>query len=563
MLISSVGTMMQTVGAQWLLVDVPNAATLVSLVQVANTLPIMLLAVAGGVLADSFDRRWLLFGVQAYFFVVGVVLVVLTVAGQMPPGLLLTFTFVLGAGVALQQPSWGATIPELVPRTQLRAASRLDLVNVNLSRAIGPALAGLVIAHLGGVPVVFALNALSVVFLAIALLVWRHPRVETRSPGERFVPALRAGGRYVWHEPVVRRLLLRAILFVAPAMAVWALLPLVATQRLGLGADGYGALFGALGFGAIVGALILGPVQARLFTNGMLGVGALVYAVVLAGVVVVPGFSAALVAMVFAGLAWMAVTSTLQAELQLVLPGWVRARGLSIYTLTFMGSNAAGALFWGLVATRFGLAPAMLLAAGLMLVGVVAGLVWRVPETDHLDLQPAAYWTDARLAFAPEPGAGPVLVAVHYTVMPSWQPAYLEAMGQLRRSRLRTGGTRWELYRDGERPNQFVELFQVPSWEEHLRQHAGRLTEADRAVEQSALGFSEPPAYADHLLPPVISADAVVRESIGDDDRDVGSRVELAGTQARGNAGVTAADDHQLHEGSPSARARAVAGSCH
>jgi predicted MFS family arabinose efflux permease len=507
MLISSVGTMMQTVGAQWLLVDAPNAATLVSLVQVANTLPIMLLAVAGGVLADSFDRRWLLFGVQAYFFVVGVVLVVLTVAGQMPPGLLLAFTFALGAGVALQQPSWGATIPELVPRTQLRAASRLDLVNVNLSRAIGPALAGLVIAHLGGVPVVFALNALSVVFLALALLVWRYPRVETRGPREQFVPALRAGGRYVWHEPVVRRLLLRAILFVAPAMAVWVLLPLVATQRLGLGADGYGALFGALGFGAIVGALILGPAQARLFTNGTLGVGALVYAVVPAVVVVVPGFSAALVAMVFAGLAWMAVTSTLQAELQLVLPAWVRARGLSIYTLTFMGSNAAGALFWGLVATRFGLAPAMLLAAGLMLVGVVAGLVWRVPETNHLDLQPAAYWTDARLAFAPEPGAGPVLVVVHYTVMPRRQPAYLEAMGQLRRSRLRTGGTRWELYRDGERPNQFVELFQVPSWEEHLRQHAGRLTETDRAVEQSALGFSEPPAYADHLLPPVISGE--------------------------------------------------------
>jgi predicted MFS family arabinose efflux permease len=186
-------------------------------------------------------------------------------------------------------------------------------------------------------------------------------------------------------------------------MAVWALLPLVASQRLGLGADGYGALFGALGFGAIVGALILGPVQARLSTNGTIGVGALVYAVVLTVVVVVPGFSAALVAMVFAGLAWMAVTSTLQAELQLVLPAWVRARGLSIYTLTFMGSNAAGALFWGLVATRFGLAPAMLLAAGLMLVGVFAGLVWRVPETDHLDLQPAAYRNDARLAFAPNP----------------------------------------------------------------------------------------------------------------------------------------------------------------
>ena len=501
-LISSVGTVMQTVGAQWLLVDAPNAAALVSLVQTANTLPVMLLALAGGVLADAFDRRWLLLVVQAYFFSIGLLLVVLTLAGQMSPALLLVFTFVLGAGVALQQPSWGATIPELVPRTQLRAASRLDLVNVNLSRAVGPALAGLVIAHLGGVPTVFALNALSVVFLAVALLVWRRPPTEDDSPRERFVPALRAGGRYVMHEPVVRRLLLRAFLFVAPAMALWALLPLVATERLGLAADGYGALFGALGVGAIVGALVLARLPAGLSTNGTVGLGGVLYAAALAAVVVVPSFPTALVALVVAGLAWMAVTSTLQAELQLVLPAWVRARGLAMYTVDFMGTQAAGALLWGLAANGLGLQPALLLAAGVLLVGVVAGLVWRLPETGHLDVQPAVYWTDARLAFDPEPAAGPVLIAVHYTVAPERQAAFLEAMRQLRRSRLRTGGTRWELYHDGERPNHFVELFSVPSWEEHLRQHAGRLTETDRAVEEAALAFSDPPAEADHLLPP-------------------------------------------------------------
>src|SRR5919202_5109202 len=164
--ISTIGTWMQTVGAQWLVVDRPNAAVLVSLVQAANTLPVMLLAFPGGVLADAFDRRWLLLAVQGYFFAVGVLLAVLTAAGQVSPALLLAFTFALGAGVAVQQPGWGATIPELVPRSQLRAASRLDLVNVNLSRAVGPALAGLVIAHLGGVPVVFALNAASVLVLA-------------------------------------------------------------------------------------------------------------------------------------------------------------------------------------------------------------------------------------------------------------------------------------------------------------------------------------------------------------------------------------------------------------
>jgi MFS family permease len=424
-LISSIGTWMQTVGAQWLLVGAPNAAALVSLVSTANTLPVMLLALPGGVLADTFDRRWLLFTVQGYFFVVGILIAVLTAIGQMSPALLLAFTFALGAGVAVQQPGWQATIPELVPRSQLRAGARLDLVNVNLSRAVGPALAGLVIAHLGGVPVVFAINAVSVVFLAIALLRWRPQPDESRGPRERFVPALRAGGRYAWHTPVLRRLLLRATLFVAPATALWALLPIVATQRLGLAADGYGALFGALGLGAIVGALILGRVRSGVSTNGMLVLGGLLYAAALAAVVAIPSFPAALAALVCAGLAWMAVTSTLHAEVQLVLPVWVRARGIAIYTVNFMAAQATGAVVWGLAANQFGLQPTVLFAAVVVLAGVVGGMFWRVPETNDLNVQPAVYWTDARLAFDPEPDTGPVMVVVRFTVTPERQGAYL------------------------------------------------------------------------------------------------------------------------------------------
>jgi predicted MFS family arabinose efflux permease len=500
-LVSWIGTWMQTVGAQWLVVDAPNAAVLVSLVQAASTLPVMLFALPGGVLADSFDRRRLLLAVQAYFFAVGVLLAALTAAGQMPPALLLAFTFALGAGVAVQQPAWGATMPELVPRRQLRAASSMDLISVNVSRAVGPALAGLVIAHLGGVPVVFALNAASVVVLAVALLAWRRPQPGTQAR-ERFVPALRAGGRFVWHEPVLRRILLRAILFVVPAMALWALLPLIASRHLGLGADGYGALFGALGLGAILGAVVLAQVMRRLSTNAALGAGGTLYAAALAAVILAPGFLSALVTLVLSGMAWMAVTSTLQAELQLVLPAWVRARGFAIYMVTFMGCQTAGALIWGLTAERAGLKPAVLGAAAVGRAGVVAGLFLRVPETGHLDPSPAVYWGEARLGLEPEPDSGPVLVAVHYTVAAERQAAFLEAISQLRRSRLRTGASRWELYRDGAQPDRFVELFRVPSWEEHLRQHEGRLTGTDRVVEEAALAFSDPPAVGDHLLPP-------------------------------------------------------------
>jgi MFS family permease len=501
-LISWIGTWMQTVGAQWLLVDEPNAAALVSLVQAAGTLPMMLLALPGGVLADSFDRRWLLITVQGYLFVVALLLGVLTAAGLMPPALLLAFTFALGVGAAVQIPAWQAMMPELVPRTQLRAAARLDLVSVNHANAVGPLLAGLAIAHLGGVPVAFAFKAAAAVFFALVLFFARQPQAASAARRERFLPALRAGGRYIWHEPVVRRILLRTVMFVVPAMALWALLPLIASRRLGLGADGFGALFGAFGLGAIVGAMALGRVRDRLSNNGMLGAAGLLYAAATAVIVLAPGFPAALVTLMFAGLAWMAATSTLAAELQMFLPVWVRARGLAIYTVTFTGSMTAGSLLWGFVAEGLGLQIAFLIAAGVMFAGVIAGMVWRVPETGHLDPQPVVYWPAARMAFDPEADAGPVMVTVEYTITPEKEAAFLEAMDNLRRSRRRTGASRWELYRDGDRPNRFVEMFSVPSWEEHQRQHEGRLTAVDKAIEETALAFSDPPTRAEHLLPP-------------------------------------------------------------
>ena len=502
MLFSWIGTWAQTVGAQWLLVDAPNAAVLVSLVQAATTLPMMLLALPGGVLADSFDRRWLLITVQAYLVVLGILLTVLTAAKLMPPALLLAFTLALGVGAAVQLPTWQAMMPELVQRTQLRAATRLDLVSVNGARAVGPAVAGLVIAYLGGVPVVFALYVVCAVLFAATLLFWGRPEAEPDRRRERFVPALRAGGRYVWHEPVVRRILLRVILFVPSAMALWALLPLIASQRLGLTAAGYGVLFGAFGLGAIVGAMVLGRVRGRLSSSGLLTVSGLLYAAASALIVLIPSLPAALVILVAAGLAWMAVVSTLASELQLFLPAWVRARGFAIYMVTFTGSMTVGALVWGFVAQTVGLQQTFLLSAAALLGGVAAGIFLRVPDTGHLDREPAVYWPEARLAVDPQPDSGPVLVTVEFTVTPERESAFLEAMDHLRQSRRRTGATRWELYRDGDQPDSFIEVFSVPSWEEHMRQHGGRLTATDKEVEEAALGFSDPPPRAKHLLPP-------------------------------------------------------------
>jgi MFS family permease len=500
-LISYLGTWMQTVGAQWLLVSAPNAGALVALVQTAAMLPLMLLALPAGVLADAFDRRWLLFTVQVYVFLVAGSLAVLTAFGLITPALMLVFTFLLGIGAAVQLPTWQAVLPELVQRSQLGAATRLEMVGVNLGRSVGPAIAGVVIA-VSGVATVFALNALSVIFLAGALLRWRRPVTVSPIGRERFAPALRAGGRYVWHEPVVRRILLRTVLFIAPGAVLWALLPLLARQVLGLEAGAYGALFGALGIGAIVAALVMGRVREYLSTNRLLAAAGVLFAAVLVVIVVVPNFVVGLLLLVLAGVAWTAVISTLNAELQLFLPVWVRARALATYLVTFAGTQALASLVWGQVTEQVGVRTTFVVAAGVMLAGVVAGLFWTVRETRHLDREPAVYWTDPRPVVEPEPDAGPVLVAVHFTVADSKEPDFLAAMEALRSVRRRTGASSWELYRDAEHRDRFVEIFRIPSWEEHLRQHSGRLTVTDQEIEEAALAFSDPPARADHLLPP-------------------------------------------------------------
>jgi MFS family permease len=499
-LVSGMGTWMQTLGAQWLLVQTPNAA-LVSLVQTANSLPVMLLAMPAGVIADAFDRRWLLFGVQVWSLVIGIALLVLTLLDFMPPGLLLVFTLLLGLGAALQLPAWQASTPELVPRDQIRSAARLEMVGVNLSRAIGPAVGGAVIAG-HGVPAVFGLNAISVFPLAIALLFWRQaptPRIGSREP---FWSALRAGGRYMWHDTSVRRILIRLAVFILPMAAMWGLLPLVASQRLDVGAGGYGILFAALGAGAILGALVLGRVRRILSTNGSLTVAGLLLALALASLVLVSNFWLVLVVLVVAGLGWTSTISTLIAELQLFLPRWVMARGMAIYTMVFTGSQAIGALLWGIVAQHTNLTLTFLVAAGLEVIAVVIGALWRVPDAPDVSPDPVTYWSEARVSTPPEPTSGPVMVTVSYTIAPDRHTDWLAAMQQLRRSRLRTGATRWELYRDADDPTRFVEQFRVSTWEEHLRQHDGRLTEADRSIETHALSFSNPAATAEHLIPP-------------------------------------------------------------
>ncbi|WP_239082354.1 MFS transporter [Actinoplanes teichomyceticus] len=499
-LAGNAGTWMQTVGAQWLVVSEPDAATWVSLVQTATTLPVLLFALPAGALADVLDRRWLLLGVQVGLFAVAATLAAVTAAGRVGPALLLVFTFLLGCGQALTLPSWQAVIPEIVPHDQLPSASALGAVNTNLARSAGPALAGLLVAHFGSA-LVFALNALSFAIFAVALLRWRRPPRRPAGHPERFGAALRAGGRYVRFSPVIRRVLGRVLLFVLPGSVVWGLLPLVASRELRMGAGGYGLLLAALGVGAIAGALLMPRARRVLSTNRTIVATGVVYGAALLVIALVPHRYAVPPALVAAGLAWMMLVSRMNAAMQLFLPNWVRARSLAVYQLVFAGGQALGAFAWGQVAGAVGLRPAFAVAAVLMSAGALTVRRWPVHTHENEDHSPAVFWAEPHLMLQPHLDDGPILVSVTYRVREADVSGFLAAMRRLRGSRQRTGATRWGLFRDGAEPGRFVEVYLVPTWEEHLRQHESRLTGEDERIERAVIALAEGPPEVRHLLP--------------------------------------------------------------
>jgi MFS family permease len=497
---SMLGTWMQTVGAQWILVETPDSEALVALVQVATTLPMLLLALPAGALADIMDRRRLLIGVQLFQVAVAGTLSVLTAADLMPPVLLLTFTFLLGACLAATLPGYQVFVQELVPRAQIRAVASLGGVAVNGARAVGPALAGLLVAQVGPA-VVFAVNAVAALIFVMVLLAARRPRAVAELPPERFASAMAAGGRYVRNSPVVRRMLLRVLLFVLPGAAIWALLPVVADQLLDAGSTGYGLLLGALGAGAVLGAAVLPKLGARLSANslflgaGLLFAGALLACVFVANLLVLAAL------LVPAGAAWLTVLMGVTGALQVFLPGWVRARGLSMFNVVFAGSQAVGSLIWGLVAQVWGLVPTFVGAAVVMAVGAATIAVWPMPDVADWDRDPAVYWPEPELTYEPDPREGPVLVTVRYVVPPEHEPEFVAAMEQVRSSRLRTGATSCGLYRDGADPTVFVLAGMYPTWEEHLRQHTGRLTGTDQEREELANRFAIEELKGRHFFP--------------------------------------------------------------
>jgi MFS family permease len=495
---SLVGVWMQTVGAQWLLVELPDAASLVAMVQVAAMLPALILALPAGALADILDRRQMLIAVQGFQICVAGVLTALTAADRMTPALLLVLTFLLGCGITLTLPAAQAFIQELVPREQIRSAAALGGVAVNGARAVGPAIAGVIIAEVGAAAV-FALNTVTYAVLALVLITLRRPKPNQEGTPERFVSAMRAGQRYIRHAPVVRRMLLRIGLFVLPGAALWALLPLVASRLLGTDSTGYGVLLAALGTGAVLGADLLPRIGSRISANQLLMIASAAFTASLVACVLVRHVAILAVLLVPAGMAWLWVLMSVTGALQVFLPGWVRARGLSMFNIVFAGGQAIGAFLWGLLAQWAGLVPAFTAAAAVMALSTVTVAVWPLHDVSGLN-RDLTVIPLPELAREPEPDEGPVLVILTYTVEVEQIPAFLKAMEVVRRSRLRTGATRCDLYQDGVDLSRFLLVSDYPTWGEHLRHHTGRMTGADQQFYDDAAALAAGPPEVKHLF---------------------------------------------------------------
>jgi predicted MFS family arabinose efflux permease/quinol monooxygenase YgiN len=502
--VSNIGTWMHDVAAGWLMTSLSPSPLMVALVQTATTLPIFLFALPAGALADIVDRRRLLIVMQAALALVAGALGALVMLDLATPAVLLVFTFLMGTGAAFVAPAWQAIVPKLVPREDLQPAVALNSVGINLSRAIGPALAGFVIAGIG-VWAPFLLNALSFFGVIVALWWWRPAAAPVRRlPPEQLLGAMRAGLRYVRASAAMRAPLARAAVFFVFASCYWALLPLIARELLGGGPALYGLLLACVGAGAVGGALLLPKLRRVLGASGLVAAGTLGTAAALTVFALVHEPSVAAIMSLIAGASWIAVLSSLNVAAQMALPDWVRARGLSVFVTVFFGAMSLGSLLWGQTASILGIPAALLVAAGGAVIAIPLSLRWRLGRGEAQDLAPSMHWPMPAVAHAVEHDRGPVMVTIEYRVDPARSGEFVAVLEELAEERRRDGAYSWGLFEDAAEPGRFLEYFLVESWLEHERQHE-RVTKADADVQARANAFhagGAPPLVRHYVAPP-------------------------------------------------------------
>jgi len=485
---------MNDVAAAWLMTTLTTSPVMVALVQTASTLPVFLLGLPSGALADILDRRRYFAATQLWVSVNALVLAALSLAGLLTAPLLLLLTFTNGIGLALRWPVFAAIVPQIVSRPELPAALALNGIAMNLSRVVGPALAGGLLAAVSPAAV-FALNTLLAAVACVLILRWKNDARTSALPGERFVGAMRVGLNYTRQSPRLKVILLRIFLFFLQATALMALLPLVARGLHGGGPGTFTLMLSCVGAGAIVAALYFPRWRERFDRNQFVRIGTLTHAALSALIVLVPELWVALPAMVLVGMAWISVVNSLTVSAQMAMPNWVRARGMSIYQMALMGGSAAGSLLWGQVAEHAGVRGAILAAAVTGVVVLVLTRKLSVEGGENIDFSPASVRAAPEPAFEIQPDEGPVMVTLEYQIDPSRAAEFTEVMQRTRRARLRQGALSWGLFRDVAVPGRYVEYFVDENWVEHQRR-LERFTAFDAELRAQRLAFhlgAEPP----------------------------------------------------------------------
>lgn len=478
-LASNFGGLIQTVGAAWMMTAMGASSQLIALVQTATTLPIMLLSLLAGGVADNYDRRVVMLVAQVFMLAVSTALAICAATGWLTPWLLLGFTFLIGCGTALKNPAWQASVGDMVPRAALPAAVSMNSMGFNIARSLGPAIGGVIVAAVGAA-FAFAVNAVSYIGLIAVLARWKPPAAPRLLPPERLDIAVEAGLRYVAMSPNLRVVLLRSATFGIGASAIPALMPLIARDLVDGGALVFGLLLGAFGLGAVIGAFGRNRLRARMSNEALVRASGLALAVG-AGVAAVSPFTAlTLGALALAGAGWVLGLSTFNVAVQMASPRWVVARTLSIYQMAVFGGMAAGSALFGWLTDVHGVAVALLLAAGAQLAAAALGYVLSLPDTETLDLDPLDRFREPETAVSIEPRSGPIVVTAEYRIPDDRILAFLTAMSERRRIRRRDGAHGWRLLRDLGEADLWIERYHVATWVDYVR-HNTRRTRADLA----------------------------------------------------------------------------------
>lgn len=482
-IVSNIGTWMHEVGAAWMMTTLTSDPMLITAIQLATSLPIFIFALPAGAMADIIDRRRYLLAVQAIMLVTASLLALCAWLDIISPLMLIAFTFALGCGAAFNAPAWQAITPELVPPALLSNAIALNSLGINISRAIGPALAGVLIA-IYNPSLIFALNAVS--FLGILFILYRWERASSIGslPAERFFASMRIGIRYARENSEIKCVAVRAIAFFLFASAIWALLPLIAKTQLNQNAAGFGLLMAMIGMGAIVGAILLPHLNRRFSSNLLVTIATLVISACALGLAFTASQSVALTILFIVGIAWISTLSLLNVAIQKSTPNWVRARVLSIYLICFFGSMAMGSGIWGIIAKSFDIKTALLIAGIAQVIGIILTRNFRIATNDYPNLAPSSHWPAPIVEKEPEHNDGPVLITIEYAVAAENRDTftgYINTLGQMRK---RSGAFFWNVFHDAEDQTKIIEIFMVESWLEHLRQHQ-RSTQDERVLQQS------------------------------------------------------------------------------